>query len=93
MNRKATVWVLLAAGTIFLAGCQDTISSKQAKVRPPAATPAPVPVAVRETLPFPEHPVHLVSLQNDPRPAIDILVAQVQSSFDEGQEEVQGRRF
>jgi membrane-bound lytic murein transglycosylase D len=93
MYRKATVWALLAAGTIFLAGCEETVSSKQAKVHPPAATPAPVPGFVREALPFPERPVYLVSLQTDPRPAIDILVARVQASFDDGQKKYKAGDF
>jgi len=93
MHRKATVWALLAAATIFLAGCEETVSSKQAKVHPPAATPAPVPAFVREALPFPEHPVYLVSLQTDPRPAIDILVAKVQASFDDGQKKYKAGDF
>jgi membrane-bound lytic murein transglycosylase D len=93
MYRKATVWTLLAAAMIFLAGCEETVSSKQAKVHPPAATPAPVPAFVREALPFPEHPVYLVSLQTDPRPAIDILVAKVQASFDDGQKKYKAGDF
>jgi membrane-bound lytic murein transglycosylase D len=93
MRRKTIVWVLFAAGTIFLAGCEDTVSSKQAKVRPPAATPAPVPAFVHEALPFPEHPVYLAPLQSDPRPAIDILVAAVQQSFDKGQKKYKAGDF
>jgi len=93
MRRKTIVWVLFAAGTIFLAGCEDTISSKQAKVRPPAATPAPVPAFLHEALPFPEHPAYLAPLQNDPRPAIDILVAAVQQSFDKGQKKYKAGDF
>jgi membrane-bound lytic murein transglycosylase D len=83
MRSKTTVWVLLAAGMIFLVGCEDTVSSKQAKVRPPAATPAPVPAFVHETLPFPEHRVYLASL----------LVARVQASFDEGQKKYKAGDF
>ncbi len=93
MFRKATVWALLAVGTIFLAGCEETVSSKQAKVHPPAATPAPVPAFVRDALPFPEHPLYLVWLQTDPRPAIDILVAKVQASFDDGQKKYKAGDF
>ena len=93
MYRKATVWTLLAAGTIFLGGCQETVSSKQAKARPPAATPIPAPVFVQETLPFPGHHVYLTSPQTDPRPAIDILVSQVQASFNEGQKKYKAGHF
>ncbi len=79
-------------GIIFLAGCEDTVSSKQAKAHPPAATPAPVPEFVHEKLPFPEHPVYLTSLY-DTRPAIDILVAKVQIQFDAAQKEYKAGEF
>jgi len=93
MKRQARICALLAAGAIFLAGCDDVVSSKQAKAHPPAATPAPPPSEVHESLPFPERPAHLASLQNDPRPAIDILVAQVQASFSEGQQKYKAGHF
>jgi membrane-bound lytic murein transglycosylase D len=93
MTKRATTWVLLAAGALFISGCEDTVSTKQAKVRPPAATPAPLPEFVHEALPFPEHPNYLVPLQGDPRPAIDVLVAKVQASFLEGQKKYKAGDF
>jgi len=93
MKKHARILAVTVAGVIFLAGCNDVISSKQAKAHPPASAPAPAPAAVRETLAFVERPVYLSSLQNDPRPAIDILVAQVQTSFNEGQKKYKANHF
>jgi membrane-bound lytic murein transglycosylase D len=83
---------IAAAGILALAGCDDTVSSKQAKARPPAATPAPIPEFVREPLPFPEHTVSLASLY-DTRPSIDILVDQVQVIFNTAQKEYKSGEF
>lgn len=93
MKRQARICALLAAGAIFLAGCDDVASSKQAKAHAPAATPAPAPSEVHETLPCPDRPVYLASFQNDSRPAIDILVAKVQASFSEGQQKYKAGHF
>ena len=83
---------IAAAGILVLAGCDDTVSSKQAKARPPAATPAPIPEFVREPLPFPQHTVFLTSLY-DTRPSIDILVDQVQVIFNTAQKEYKSGEF
>jgi len=93
MKKKAAVWALVAVATVLLAGCDDVVSSKQAKAHPPAATPAPPPDSVREALPFPEKPVYLEPLQYDPRPAIDILVAKVQASYSDGQKKYKAGNF
>jgi membrane-bound lytic murein transglycosylase D len=93
MKRQARICALLAAGAIFLAGCDDVVSSKQAKAHPPATTPAPPPSEVHETVPFLDRPVYLASFQNDSRPAIDILVAKVQASFSEGQQKYKAGHF
>lgn len=82
----------LLAGIVALAGCNDTVSTKQVKSRPPAATPAPVPEFVREPLPFPEHAVNLAGLY-DTQPAIDVLLAKVQVSFDAAQKEYKAGEF
>ena len=81
MKRRATIWVLLAAGAMGIAGCEET-ATKQVRVPPPAA--APVPSYARQALPF-------TPLAPDPaleafyaRPAIDIVVDKVQASFDAG---------
>jgi len=93
MKKQAWILAVTAAAAIFFAGCNDVVSTKQAKAHAPAATPVPAPAEVRESLPFPEKPVYLASLQKDPRPAIDILVVQVQTSFDEGQKKYKAGNF
>ena len=86
-------WAGIAAvGILSLAACNDTVSSKQVKARPPAATPAPVPAFVSEPLPFPEHTVSLASL-HDTRPAIDILIDKVQVIFNTAQKEYKSEEF
>src|SRR6202050_3549882 len=86
-------WAAIAAvGTLSLVGCNDTVSSKQVKARPPAATPAPVPAFVSEPLPFPEHTASLASLY-DARPAIDILIDKVQVIFNTAQKEYKSGEF
>jgi membrane-bound lytic murein transglycosylase D len=86
-------WAGIAAvGILSLAACNDTVSSKQVKARPPAATPAPVPAFVYEPLPFPEHIPSLASLY-DTRPAIDILIDKVQVIFNTAQKEYKSGDF
>jgi hypothetical protein len=83
---------IAAAGILTLAGCNETVSSKQVKARPPAATPAPVPAFVSEPLPFPQHTASLASLY-DTRPAIDILIDKVQVIFNTAQKEYKSGEF
>jgi membrane-bound lytic murein transglycosylase D len=87
-------WGLAAATIVFLAGCEDTVSTKQAKAKAhaPAATPAPVPQFVHEKLPLPEQPTLQASLY-DTRPAIDILIEKVQARFDAAQKEYKAGEF
>lgn len=87
-RNRATFIVTLAAGVIFAAGCEQT-AVKQVHVAPPAPAPAPqqTPNVLREALPFPNRPVEYVSLQQDPRPAVDILIEKVQQAYDEGQKQ------
>ncbi|MFZ3216229.1 MAG: LysM peptidoglycan-binding domain-containing protein [Candidatus Acidiferrales bacterium] len=93
MKPKATGWAgIVIVGTLLLAGCEDTVSSKQAKARPPAGTPEPAPELVREALPFPEHPVVLAS-PYDTRPDIEILIGQVQVIFNAAQKEYKSGDF
>lgn len=83
----------VAAGVIvFLTGCEDTVSTKQAKARPPAATPGPAPQFVHEQLPLPQQPPLQASLY-DTRPAIDILIEKVQVRFDAAQKEYKAGDF
>ena len=83
---------IAAVGTFALAACNDTVSSKQVKARPPAATPAPAPEFAREALPFPEQTVFLTSLY-DTRPAIDVLIDKVQVIFNTAQKEYKSGDF
>ena len=86
-------WAGIAAvGILALAGCDDTASSKQVKARPPAATPAPSPAFVHESLPFPEHTVSLASLY-DTRPRMDLLIDKVQVIFNTAQKEYKSGDF
>ena len=89
-NRAATIGLAVAMGTLFLSGCQQTVS-KQVHVRPPvvapspASAPAPAPDYARLPLPLPaKPPASAIGLT---RPAIDVLVEQVQKSFDKGQQD------
>jgi membrane-bound lytic murein transglycosylase D len=87
MRGSAKVWAVLLAGTCFLASCDDS-AKKTVQVRPPAATPAPVPDYVRQPLPLPQHPVSFALLAPEVRPEVDVLVAKVQATYDAGQNEV-----
>ena len=82
----------LVACAILAAGCDQTLSTKQAKVRPPASTPSPTSESAREPLPFPDHQTPFAALY-DHRPAIDILVAKVQVSFDAAEKEYKAGEF
>jgi peptidoglycan lytic transglycosylase D len=77
---------------LFLAGCEET-ATKQVKVRPPAATPAPTPNYASQPLPLPERPAYSLPLARDPRPAIEILLAKVQASYDAGLQEYRTGAF
>jgi membrane-bound lytic murein transglycosylase D len=92
MKFRFTTWAGLAAGAVLLAGCDQTLSTKQAKARAPAATPAPAVSAEREPLPFP-NPLPQPPVLYDRRPAIDILVAKVQASFDVAEKEYKAGEF
>ncbi|MGH9692457.1 MAG: LysM peptidoglycan-binding domain-containing protein [Candidatus Acidiferrales bacterium] len=90
--KQRTIWAAMAASAVMLIGCQGT-TMKQVQVQPPASTPAPAPEYVSEPLPLPEHPPMTVSVKLDPRPAIDILVQGVQTSYAAGQQEYQAGNF
>jgi membrane-bound lytic murein transglycosylase D len=92
MRLKNTAWIGLAACALLLAGCDETLSSKQAKAHAPAGTPAPVLEAAHEPLPFPGQMPQFAALY-DRRPAIDILVAKVQVSFDTAEKEYKVGQF
>jgi len=88
MGRRATIWVSLAAGAVLVAGCEET-ATKQVRVQPPAATPAPAPNYAREPLPISPRPLDPSLQALYPRPAIDVLVDRVQAGYDAGQQALQ----
>ena len=86
MSHRAIVWVVLAAGTCFLASCDDS-AKNPVQVRPPAATPTPAPDYAVQPLPFPEHAIAANAPLTEQRPAIDVLMVKVQAAYDAGQRE------
>ena len=83
---RITVGMTAALSALLLVGCE---ASTKVEVRPPAATPAPqvASLKAREPLPLPDQASSSVSLRVDPRPAIDVLVDQVQKDLTAGQQE------
>ncbi len=81
--------MVLAAGACLLAGCNDGVT-KPAQVRAPAPAPVPVSTANKIVEPLPIVPrTAAASDKNfEQRPAIDVLVAGVQSVYDAGQAEL-----
>lgn len=88
MRHRATFWVTLAAGVVFTAGCEQT-AVKQVRVSPPAPAPQPAAQIIREPLPLSLGAIAFVPLQEDPRPAIDILIAEVRDAYETGQTQYQ----
>ena len=88
MTSRAKTWIVLAAGACLLAGCNDTVK-KPAQVRPPAATPVPSPTPsyASEPLPLPLRTAAATDINYEKRPAIDVLVAGVQTVYDAGRAE------
>ncbi len=95
MTRNLASRAVIAVGLLGLpvaislgfSGCNDS-STKQAKVRPPAATPTAQAVApgfAREPLPFDRALPDYAALQPMVRPAIDILVEKVEAAYNTGQ--------
>ena len=86
MTQRSTIAVTSVLCAVLLAGCE---ANTKVEVRPPAATPAPqvASINVRQPLPLPDQMVSAVSLRVDPRPAIDILVEQVQKGLLAGQQD------
>lgn len=85
MRRAARTWFLLAAGVVWVSGCEQT-ATKTLKAHPPAAAPAPSSAYASETLPLPVHPAYQDPLLGVPRPAMDVLVNEVQACLDAGQQ-------
>ncbi len=87
LSHRASVWVVLAASTCFMASCDDS-AKKPVQVRPPAAAPTPAPDYASQPLPFPQHSVSAYALVPEQPPAIDLLVEKVQTAYDSGQREI-----
>ncbi len=85
MKPQIAKWAAVTCGAFLLAGCEG--STTKVQVRPPAAVPVPAPTEVKQSLPLPDRQLSAVSLRLDPRPAIDILVAEVQASLNAGQQD------
>ena len=64
MQRRANVWILLAAGSCFLAGCDDS-AKNQVKVQPPAPAPIPVAASANVTQPIPVPAPATAALDDD----------------------------
>src|SRR6202789_2835263 len=92
MKSKLALCTGLALSAVIFGGCDDALSSKQAKARPPAATPAPALAENREPLPYPD-PAVAVPTFDDRRPALDILIAKVQVSFNAAEKEYKAGEF
>ena len=88
MKRQAKAWLLAAAGTLFLAGCQETVSN-QTKAHVPAPVPQAALAERYQPLPFPAVMPVGASQIPGPEPAIDALIRNVQTAFNAGQKEYQ----
>jgi peptidoglycan lytic transglycosylase D len=85
MKRKTPIWAVLIAGTLAVAGCNE--SAKVVRVQAPAPAPMAAPAYASMALPLPTNPVYQQPIFEDPRPGIDILVSEVQAGYDAGQQE------
>jgi len=70
------------------AGCEET-ATKQVRVPPPAAAPAPTPSYASEPLPVNPPALDSGIQALSQRPAIDVLVEKVQASLDAGKQALQ----
>src|ERR1700678_1379852 len=92
MKSKLALCTGLALSAVIFGGCDDALSSKKAKARPPAPPPAPALAENREPLPYPD-PAVAVPTFDDRRPALDILIAKVQVSFNAAEKEYKAGEF
>ncbi|HXX44981.1 MAG TPA: lytic transglycosylase domain-containing protein [Candidatus Acidoferrales bacterium] len=92
MKRRATIWLAVAAAALGVAGCEET-ATKQVRVPPPAAAPAPSPAYARQPLPINPPALDPALQAFYARPAIDIVVDQVQASYDAGKEALQAGKM
>jgi membrane-bound lytic murein transglycosylase D len=78
-------WLLLAACTLLLIGCNET-AKNQVAVKPPAPTPVAPVAKVLGPLPVPDAPPDTAALTAvDTRPALDMLVERAQAAYEAGQ--------
>jgi len=91
MRRSATTSALLVAASIWFVGCEET-ATKQVRVQPPASAPTPAASYAREPLPVSQRPFDPAWEAYYPRPAIDVLVDQVQASFTAGQQALEAKK-
>jgi membrane-bound lytic murein transglycosylase D len=84
MKHRLTFCALFATSVLLLAGCEQTVT-KEIHVQAPAGAPAPAAIETLELLPLPATPASLAWITPRPRPAIDLLVENVQSDYDAGQ--------
>jgi len=88
MRRKAITWILLTAGAVILAGCEET-ATKQVRVQPPAQPPVAATTSIASTfvsLPFIPSPVNPSVQGFYPRPALDVLEDKVEASYEAGKQ-------
>lgn len=76
----------LGAALLAIAGCQEGAKSA-AKVKPPVSVPPATAAEVAKVgdLPFPATSPDLSDLSPSTPPAVDVLIAQVQATYDAGQ--------
>jgi peptidoglycan lytic transglycosylase D len=86
MKHRLTFCAMFATSMFFLVGCEQT-ATKAIHVQPPAGAPAPTPLEALQPLPLPANPMYLAELIPQLRPAIDVLVENVQSDYEAGQRE------
>jgi len=92
MRRSATASALLIAASICIAGCEET-ATKQVRVQAPAPAPTPAAKYAREPLPLSPKPFDPALQAFYPRPAIDVLIDQVQASFTAGQQALEAKKL
>ena len=84
MRHRVPFYAVFAASLLALAGCEQTVT-KEIHVQPPATAPAPVAEETSRPLPMPADAATVAWLTPPERPAIDVLVEQVQSDYEAGQ--------
>jgi membrane-bound lytic murein transglycosylase D len=84
MKHRIPFCAVFATSVLLLAGCEQTVT-KEIHVQPPAAAPAPLAQETLQPLPMPGNASSVTWITPPERPAIDVLVENVQSDYDAGQ--------